>query len=219
MQVAVGSPVTLRNLVSRPDLNGMRGIVRSVGNRIGVVTDGGEGVRVRPENVTLRLEITLATTPEGSAPNLPHYAAWMHTKFPGAHPSVLAGEPVDPTQPINAMAMQRGTTTILVFEEQEPDGVNGARVHEGRASDLLLHCKVDAYRALSVAQQAMLDAHGGCALVEYQEMRLDPEDPNTTIAHGVFLPDSLDMSDCEEMKAAMMAATTMPIAIMMAPAP
>ena len=73
-----GDCVSLRNLVSRPDLNGTRGKVLAVGSRIEVVTEAGEGVRVKPQNVEKILDVTVTNMP----PNLPHYAAYLHNKHP-----------------------------------------------------------------------------------------------------------------------------------------
>ena len=46
-----GDHISLCGLASRPDLNGVHGRVRAVTDRIEVVTETGEGVRVKLENV------------------------------------------------------------------------------------------------------------------------------------------------------------------------
>ena len=216
----VGDRVTLRNLVSRPDLNGVRGTVRALGDRIEVVTDGGEGVRVKPENVEAVVDVTITNTPEGTAPNLPYYAAWLHDKHP-SQPFLMASEAFDLSSPIDAMSMADGTVTQL-FLEEETEGADLLVVYEGRASALQRDCRVGAYRALSSSQQALLDAHGGVALVEYKKMRGDPRNC-PALFHAVVFPDSLNTTDFLQIKADLVEAArqagTAGFIVRIAPAP
>ena len=135
--------------------------------------------------------------PSGSMPtlqktNLPKYAAFMHQKHPGM-PALSFKDDIDVTKPINPMTMDGGTMTNI-FPDGFAHGADVVVVYEGRAEDLLKHCNVNSYKALSSSQRALLDAKGGVGLLEFKKMNEDPQQAHTLL-QGVVFPGTLDLGD------------------------
>lgn len=141
--------------------------------------------------------------PTAGTPNLPKYAAFILGKHPGM-PMVIAEHGFDITKPIKPMDMAGGTMT-QIFPEEPFHDADVITVHEGRTADLLERCPVAAYKVLSSAQHALLDAHGGVGLVVYKAMAADPRNA-ITLANGVVFPGTLGHGPFLEMRTTLLEA-------------
>ena len=161
-----------------------------------------------PSNKSRKRSKKKGPLPSGSTPTLPktklpRYASFLNTKHPGVS-TLCHKDDIDVTKPILPMRIDGGTLTTI-FPDEPAHGADVVAVYEGRAKDLLKHCKVGAYKALSTSQRALLDKHGGVGLVEFKKMQAAPEQ-TTTLLQGVVFPGTLDMGEFLAMKTTLLEA-------------